>query len=75
MRFSFEGKLGLWDLTFWAERLKEEKYGIKEEELRCVAQSMSSPPGETHRFQHPKNLAEYILHVALHAVADWLVYV
>lgn len=46
-RFSFEGKLGLWDLTFWAERLKEEKYGIKEEELRCVAQSISNPRTDT----------------------------
>jgi Zn-dependent oligopeptidase len=25
----FTGPLALWDLTFWAERLKEEKYGIK----------------------------------------------
>ena len=23
-----------WDVTFWAERLREEKYGLKEEELR-----------------------------------------
>uniref|UniRef100_I2CQQ3 oligopeptidase A n=1 Tax=Nannochloropsis gaditana (strain CCMP526) TaxID=1093141 RepID=I2CQQ3_NANGC len=30
----FEGTLALWDLTFWAERMKEGKYGIKEEELR-----------------------------------------
>jgi hypothetical protein len=22
----FEGELALWDLTFWAERMKEEKY-------------------------------------------------
>ncbi|KAM3567539.1 hypothetical protein VYU27_010319, partial [Nannochloropsis oceanica] len=33
-RNGFEGSLALWDLTYWAERMKEEKYGIKEEELR-----------------------------------------
>lgn len=33
---SFEGKLALWDLTYWSERLKEDKYQIKEEELRWV---------------------------------------
>jgi len=30
----FEGPLALWDVSFWAERQKEEKYAFQEEELR-----------------------------------------
>ena len=30
----FDGKLELWDITYWAERLKESKYAISDEELR-----------------------------------------
>lgn len=30
----FEGDLQLWDVTYWAERLKEAKYAISDEELR-----------------------------------------
>ena len=31
---SYEGKLQLWDVNFWTERLKEEKYAYDEEALR-----------------------------------------
>ncbi|KAL6769509.1 hypothetical protein ACKKBG_A31305 [Auxenochlorella protothecoides x Auxenochlorella symbiontica] len=30
----FQGDLAHWDVTFWAERLKEDKYSISDEELR-----------------------------------------
>ncbi len=30
----FKGELELWDITYWAERLKEDKYSISDEELR-----------------------------------------
>ncbi len=30
----FEGDLKWWDVTFWAERLREAKYSLNEEELR-----------------------------------------
>jgi oligopeptidase A len=30
----FQGKLGLWDVPFWSERLREERYDYKEEDLK-----------------------------------------
>lgn len=30
----FEGELRHWDINFWAERLREAKYAITDEELR-----------------------------------------
>ena len=30
----FQGQLRQWDVSFWAERLREERYAITDEELR-----------------------------------------
>ena len=30
----FEGELAVWDVAFWAERLREERYAITDEQLR-----------------------------------------
>ena len=30
----FEGPLGLWDVPYWSERLRESQYEFSEEELR-----------------------------------------
>lgn len=30
----FEGELRVWDVAFWAERLREERYAITDEQLR-----------------------------------------